>query len=87
MHVQLAGTRIATGRAPPSGSTADPAGDVLYYHRGDQRGSVIATTLSGGRVGVKYRYGPYGELGRQEVVDATGESELGFTEGLRRALS
>ncbi len=82
VHVLLAGTRIATVRAPPSGSTADPAGDVLYYHR-DLRGSVIATTLSGGRVGVKYRYGPYGDLDRQEVVDAGGESELGYTGGLR----
>ncbi len=45
VHVLLAGTRIATVRAPPSGSTADPAGDVLYYHR-DLRGSVIATTLN-----------------------------------------
>jgi RHS repeat-associated protein len=82
VHVLLGGSRIATVRAPPSGSPADPAGDVLYYHR-DLRGSVVATTLSGGRVGVKYRYGPYGEAGWQEVVDATADSELGFTGGLR----
>jgi RHS repeat-associated protein len=82
VHVLLAGSRIATVRAPPLGSPADPAGDVLYYHW-DQRGSVIATTLSGGRVGVKYRYGPYGQLARLEGVDWGGESELGYTGGLR----
>jgi RHS repeat-associated protein len=86
VHVLLGGTRIATVRAPPSGSTADPAGDVLYYHR-DLRGSVIATTLSGGRVGVKYRYGPYGELDKMEpspvVSMEVADSELGYTGGLR----
>ena len=86
VHVLLGGTRIATVRAPPSGSTADPAGDVLYYHR-DLRGSVVATTLSGGKVGVKYRYGPYGQLDKVEpsllVSMEAADSELGYTGGLR----
>jgi len=77
-HVLLGGSRIASVRAT----------DVLYYHR-DQRGSVVATTVTGGGVGAKYRYGPYGQLDKVEVVnppngtDAANGSELGFTGGLR----
>ncbi len=43
----------------------------------------VLMLMNGGRVGVKYRYGPYRELDREEVVDAGGESELGYTGGLR----
>jgi RHS repeat-associated protein len=71
-HVLLGGNRIATVRAA----------DVLYYHR-DMRGSVVATTLSGGRVGVRYRYTEYGLLDRTDVTDPAGESELGYTGNLR----
>ena len=74
-HVILGGSRVATVRAS----------DVLYYHR-DQQGSVVATTVTGGQVGVRYRYTPYGEL---DVVDvgtsseSARGSELGYTGGLR----
>ena len=74
-HVILGGSRIATVRAS----------DVLYYHR-DQQGSVVATTVTGGQVGVRYRYTPYGELDRVDVgssSEAARGSELGYTGGLR----
>lgn len=54
-HVILAGSRIASVRAA----------NVLYYHR-DWQGSVVATTYTGGNVGVKYRYTPYGQLDRTD---------------------
>jgi RHS repeat-associated protein len=71
-HVLLAWSRIASVRAT----------SVLYYHR-DQRGSVIATTVTGGVVGAKYRYGPYGQLDKVEGETTANASELGFTGGLR----
>jgi hypothetical protein len=74
VHVLLAGIRIATIRA----SSPDPAANVLYYHR-DAQGSVVATTISGGLLGARYRYGPYGELVHAQVVRPAGESDLGYT--------
>jgi RHS repeat-associated protein len=80
VHVLLAGVAVATVRAPPAGSTADPAADVLYYHR-DRQGSVVATTLTGGLVGVKYRYTPYGQVDKVEGDEAIAGSEFGYTGG------
>ncbi len=82
VHALLGGTRIATVRAPVAGSAADPAGDVLYYHR-DRLGSVVATTWTGGVVGARYRYLPYGQLDRVEGDEALYGSDLGFTGGLK----
>ena len=83
VHLGVGGTRVVTVRAV-AGSGTDAAGDVLYYHR-DVRGSVVATTLTGGVVGVKYRYGPYGAETYKQIVTASGESELGFTGGVKLA--
>lgn len=82
VHVQLAGARVATARVPAPGDPTLPESDVLYYHR-DRAGSVIATTLTGGRVGEKYRYLPYGGVDRVEVVTGNAQSELGYTGALR----
>jgi RHS repeat-associated protein len=55
---------------------------VLYYHR-DRQGSVVATTVTGGQVGVQYRYGPYGEVDEVLGNEAWAGSDLGYTGGLR----
>jgi RHS repeat-associated protein len=82
VHILVGGARIASVRAPPSGSSTSAVPQVLYYHR-DLQGSVIATTITGARVGARYRYTPYGVLDRSEVVTPGGESDLGFQGSLR----
>lgn len=82
VHVQLGTARVATARAPAPADQAAPESDLLYYHR-DGAGSVIATTLSGGLVGEKYRYLPYGALDRRDVVTGNAASELGYTGALK----
>lgn len=71
-HVIFAGTRVASVK--PS--------RTLYYYR-TRLGSVIATSLNGGRPGAAYRYTPYGEV--EHAVGETEEtrSELGYTNALR----
>jgi RHS repeat-associated protein len=80
IHVNAGGARIATMRA--ASTLAEPTTNVLYYHR-DRQGSVIATTLSNGVVGAKYRYGVYGQLERSEGVTTVTDSEIGYTGALR----
>jgi RHS repeat-associated protein len=86
VHAKIGGTRAASVRIPTPASEADVGSDVLYYHR-DRQGSVIATTVTGGRVGYRYRYDAYGLLDRilepavALGVDAT--SDLGYTGGLK----
>jgi RHS repeat-associated protein len=77
VHVLLAGARVASIRSTAPGATTP---DVLYYHR-DRQGSVVATTVTGGLVGERYRYAPYGSLERTEVVTGNAASELGYTGG------
>lgn len=70
LHVILAGRRIAS-------QTINKA---VYYHR-DSLGSVIATSLDGGKKGATYRYTPYGQ---RFISDDNGDasSDLGFIGGL-----
>jgi RHS repeat-associated protein len=62
---------------------------LIYYHR-DRRNDVVATTTSGGHMGLSYRYLPSGAA--DKVLDANGNpgaetesvaSELGFIGGLK----
>jgi RHS repeat-associated protein len=81
VHILLEGVRIASVRntfAPRLESSQS----ILYYHR-DRLGSVVATSLAGGKPGASYRYTPYGALDVSQGVTAETESELGYT-GARR---
>jgi RHS repeat-associated protein len=81
VHILLEGVRIASVRntfAPRLESSQS----ILYYHR-DRLGSVVATSLAGGKPGASYRYTPYGALDVSQGVMAETESELGYT-GARR---
>jgi RHS repeat-associated protein len=82
VHVLLARTRVATVRTSPGQTTDQAFGSVLYYHR-DRQGSVVATTTTGGVVGVQYRYGPYGEFDKATGNETVAGSDLGYTGGLR----
>lgn len=74
-HILVGQTRVASV-TPTS---------LLYYHQ-DRLGSIIATTLDGGRHGRNYRYGHYGKdiaVEGEEGEGLAAESELGFTGALR----
>jgi len=75
-HVIFGGTRIASLKASRT----------LYYYR-SRLGTVVATSLNGGRMGMRYRYSPYGVLEKwsrnDDIPVSEQESELGYTNALR----
>jgi RHS repeat-associated protein len=75
-HVIFGGTRIASAKASRT----------LYYYR-SRLGTVVSTSLNGGRMGAQYRYKPYGVLEastyRSGVAVEDQESELGYADALR----
>jgi RHS repeat-associated protein len=66
-HVLLGDVRVASVRAD----------STLYLHH-DRIGSVVATSLDGGRAGARYAYGPYGEQLSTANSSALTESDLRF---------
>ena len=81
VHIRLGGQRIASFWVKTTGNTNSTG--VLYYHR-NHRGDVVATTTSGGQMGISYRYLPYGVLDATlGAEDDTNTSELGFIGGLK----
>jgi RHS repeat-associated protein len=71
-HVVFAGTRIAS---------VNPS-RTLYYFR-SRLGSVVATSLDGGRVGAQYRYTLYGAVDVAVNESRDTVPELGYTNALR----
>ncbi len=77
VHVTLGTRRIASVRVYP---TSAPR--TLYYYR-DRLGSVVATTLGGGRAGASYRYSAYGVLEVAVGESSDSASEIGYTGALK----
>ena len=76
-HVHAGGARVAS-----LWSNGASTGGIYYQY--DRLGSVISTTVAGGALGVRYRYGTYGVAQVVDGVPGMGTaSELGYTGGLR----
>lgn len=71
-HVVFAGTRVASARSDRT----------LFYYR-TRLGSVVATSLDGGRRGAEYRYTPYGALDLAAGESEATRSELRYTNALQ----
>ncbi|ACG75310.1 YD repeat protein [Anaeromyxobacter sp. K] len=71
-HVVFAGTRVASARSDRT----------LFYYR-TRLGSVVATSLNGGRRGAEYRYTPYGSIDLATGETESTRTELGYANAVR----